>query len=115
GVGERVIPPTADWPRVETWPISRQEMPGIRAVRHILVTSTEALVAALVERLASDPAIPAADGLSATQLANHSGALFSLMAKTLSVLDEGGGDPTLLNDGEHLQDAVSNRHGLQRR
>ncbi len=66
-------------------------------------------------QLRTDPHLRAANGTTHAQLADQTAELVAAFAKSLYVLEEGGGDPSLLRDADAIRTAIARRHGEQRR
>ncbi|MFW6330533.1 MAG: ATP-binding protein [Gemmatimonadota bacterium] len=106
--GRRVEP-------AEPWPPATEELPGLAATGRTLLSVVDQVEDAWVERLRTDPRIAVAERVSRAQLADQTAELVAAMAKALFVLEEGSGDPGLLQDAESIRSLVARRHAHQRR
>jgi signal transduction histidine kinase len=96
-------------------PVPPRALKGLGEVQNGLLTELAPLVAAVVGRLRSDPALPMAAGLRTSQVADHLTTLLADIAGALLVVEEAAGEPsTLLADAMEIQRLVSERHGAQR-
>jgi len=112
---ERVLKPSAEWVRAHAWPEQPRELPGMADVGAVLYEATERLQDELVQRLRMDPELPGAKTVDRRELANHVAAVLSVMAKTLTELDDRGGELAALRESEEIQELLSAWHGRQRR
>ncbi|HEY7767730.1 ATP-binding protein [Longimicrobium sp.] len=97
------------------WPSRPGQVPGLADVGHILAASADGLVRDIGTRLRGDPHVPGARGLDRAQLEDHMATFLLDIGKSLITLDEGGGEPELMQDGSDIQRLISERHGDQRR
>jgi signal transduction histidine kinase len=87
---------------------------GLLAVGERLRASSTEVMAAYVERLRADPAIPSGTMPQAT-LEDHAASLLADLAQSLIIAAEGGPDaPALLHDGGSIQRAIAEYHGVRR-
>jgi signal transduction histidine kinase len=112
---ERVRDAGHAWMRAESWPQGPQEVPGLGAVGAVLYEATERLQEEFVDRLRGDTGILAAGSVGRRELADHTAAVLSVMAKTLTELDDAGGDLAALRESEEIQALLCGWHGRQRR
>ena len=101
-------------------PLLRARVAGTRAGRvalgELLVASAADIVASLVDRLRSDPAILRAREVTRTELEDHIATYLSDIGQLFSILDDRGGELLpLLADGNAIQRVIAERHGAQRR
>jgi hypothetical protein len=97
------------------WPSSPGEVPGLSVLGHLFCEIADPLARDLADRLRRDPEIPSAEGLDRAQLEDHMSTFIMEVGKALVVLDEGGGEPALMHDGESIQRTIAKLHGEQRR
>jgi PAS domain S-box-containing protein len=114
---ERVSEPAGEisTPAERAWPPPPEELPGLAPAGRALLGVVERVNDAWVERLRDDPAIDAAKRATRAQTADQTAELVTAFAKILYILEEGGGDPILLEDAEAVQTFIARRHGRQRR
>jgi PAS domain S-box-containing protein len=88
---------------------------GMAEIGHLLARCADPLSRRLAERLRGDPALPHARDMDRVQLEDHVATFLLETGKMLIILDEGRGDPELMQDSTSIQRVVSERHGEQRR
>jgi PAS domain S-box-containing protein len=106
------VPPPAP---VRAWPPDPDRVSGLGAAGRALLGSLTTIEDAWVDRLYDDPTLRAPERMTRAQAADQTAELVAAVAKTLYVLEEGGGDPLLLDDAESILDIVAQHHGRQRR
>ncbi len=95
-------------------PVERQ-LEGLSDLGTALLTQLEAMVAAIVARIRSDPNLRMAAGLRTSQVADHLSTFLADIAGALPIVEESAGRPShLLADALEIQRLVSERHGAQR-
>ena len=88
---------------------------GLAAIGEALMQEIEHIIDAFVERVRTEPSMPAAPSLKYSQLADHVGAMLADIASALVTLEDSEGAPTmLLFDAADLQRFIADRHGVQR-
>jgi PAS domain S-box-containing protein len=97
------------------WPPPVDELPGLASAGRAILAVLDEIEAGWVDRLRSDRTIAAAQRVTRAQCADQTAELLAAIAKTLYILEEGGGDPGLLRDAEAVQGYIARRHGQQRR
>ena len=102
-------------PRGSAWPSSPGEVPGLSTLGHLLSEAADPFIRDLADRLRIDPELPGAEGLDRAQLEDHMSTFIMEVGKALIVLDEGGGEPALMHDGDSIQRTIAKLHGEQRR
>lgn len=98
-----------------TWPPEPHELPGLAPAGQTLLDAIDRVEQEWLDRLKADRRIRAAERVNRAQLADQTAPLVAAMATTLSVLEDGGGDPVLLDDAQAIQTLIARRHGHQRR
>jgi hypothetical protein len=88
---------------------------GLADLGHLLARHADALTERFGQRLRGDSALPGAAALDRAQLENHIATFILDTGKSLITLDEGRGDPELMQDGTSIQRVIAERHGEQRR
>ncbi|MBA2689044.1 MAG: PAS domain S-box protein [Gemmatimonadaceae bacterium] len=92
-----------------------RELRGLCEVSEGLLAELQPLVRVVVERIRCDPALPMAAGLRTSQVADHLATMLADIAGALLVVEEAGGEPSLLlADAMEIQRLVAERHGAQR-
>jgi signal transduction histidine kinase len=87
---------------------------GLASVGRLVEECVEELMAKFLDAARGDPALPDAAGLDRALLEDHFATLVLEIAKAMVMLDEGGGDPEHLRDGDSIQQTISRLHGRQR-
>ncbi|MBV9773624.1 MAG: RsbRD N-terminal domain-containing protein, partial [Gemmatimonadetes bacterium] len=98
----------------DAWPSQPGEVPGLAGVGHLLARRADEVVRGWGEVLCTDPRVPTAHGMNRAQLENHVVTFLVEIGKALITLDEGGGEPALMQDGESIQRTIARLHGDQR-
>jgi len=98
-----------------TWPPEPHELPGLAPAGQTLLDAVERVEAEWIDRLHADGKLRVVERVNRAQLADQTAPLVAAMANTLSVLEEGGGDPGLLDDAQTIMAMIARRHGYQRR
>ncbi|HEX8360261.1 MAG TPA: ATP-binding protein [Longimicrobium sp.] len=88
---------------------------GLADLGHLLARHADALTERFGQRLRGDKHFPGAAGIDSAQLENHVATFLLDTGKSLITLDEGRGDPELMQDGTSIQRVIAERHGEQRR
>jgi PAS domain S-box-containing protein len=96
------------------WPSLPHQVPGLAAAGKVLIDRAAELTARWREALLADPAVPAARRLDGAQIEDHADTFIVEIGRALVALDEGGGEPALMRDGESIQRTVAALHGAQR-
>ncbi|HEX8432037.1 MAG TPA: ATP-binding protein, partial [Longimicrobium sp.] len=96
------------------WPARPGEVPGLAELGHLVADRADDLVRELGNRLERDPAVPGARGLDRAQLEDHIATLLLDVGKALITIDEGCGEPLLMQDSESIQFTIAKLHGEQR-
>ncbi|HET6230701.1 MAG TPA: ATP-binding protein [Longimicrobiaceae bacterium] len=91
-----------------------RQVPGLADVGYLLARCADTLTHRVGDRLRDDPAIPAGAELDRAQLEDHTSTFLVDIGLSLVTLDEGGGEPELMQDGNDIQKVISERHGAQR-
>jgi PAS domain S-box-containing protein len=112
GVGADVVD---EAPAATGWPARAGEVPGLAELGHLLADQADELVRELGNRLERDPVVPGARGLDRAQLEDHIATLLMDVGKALITIDEGCGEPLLMQDSENIQFTIAKLHGEQRR
>jgi len=102
--------------RVEpsAWPAEPGAIPGLGELGRRLADRAEDVVRRFAERLRAELDVPGMERLSRAQLEDHLATYLMDLAQMMVTLDEEGGDPSLLRDGEHIQRLLSWKHADQR-
>jgi hypothetical protein len=87
---------------------------GLGVAGRAIEAHVDELTRRFVVRLREDEAIPRRAETSASQLEDHVAVFVADIAKALTILDEGRGEPSLMHDGSAIQDVISDLHGAQR-
>jgi PAS domain S-box-containing protein len=112
---ERVAARVAPDASPRSWPPEVDQLPGLAAAGRALLGELDRVEQTWVDRLLADPHVRAAERTNRAQAADQTAELVAAMAKVMYVLEEGGGDPALLDDAESILAVVARRHGMQRR
>ncbi|MDQ3557027.1 MAG: GAF domain-containing sensor histidine kinase [Gemmatimonadota bacterium] len=119
GTGSRFtlwLPAVADGDTPELadhWPLVPHQVPGLAHVGRLLAEQADPIVRSFADRLEADDGVPTA-GLDRAQIEDHVATFLLDMGKSLVILDEGGGEPELMQDGTEIQRLIAERHGDQR-
>ncbi|HEU0076938.1 MAG TPA: ATP-binding protein, partial [Longimicrobiaceae bacterium] len=111
GPAGRAQPPV---PESSAWPAEPGAIPGLGELGRRLSESAEEVVRRLAERMRAELDVPGMERLSRAQLEDHLATYLMDLAQMMVTLDEEGGDPSLLRDGEHIQRLLSWKHADQR-
>jgi len=87
---------------------------GLAGVGRRMEECVEELMGQFLDATRGDPALPDATGLDRALLEDHFATLVLEIAKAMVMLEEGGGDPENLRDGDSIQQTISRLHGRQR-
>jgi signal transduction histidine kinase len=96
------------------WPTEPGAIPGLGELGRRLADRADAIIQRLAERLRMELDVPGIERMSRTQLEDHLATYLMDLAQMMVTLDEEGGDPSLLRDGEHIQRLLSWKHADQR-
>jgi signal transduction histidine kinase len=96
------------------WPAEPGAIPGLGELGRRLADRADAIIQRLAERLRMELDVPGIERMSRTQLEDHLATYLMDLAQMMVTLDEEGGDPSLLRDGEHIQRLLSWKHADQR-
>jgi PAS domain S-box-containing protein len=99
----------------DRWVAGPCAIAGLADLGHLLARHADALTARFGQRLRSDTSFPGAATIDSAQLENHVATFLLDTGKSLITLDEGRGDPELMQDGTSIQRVIAERHGEQRR
>ena len=99
----------------DSWVPGPCAVSGLAELGHLLARNADALTARFGQRLRGDPLFPNAAAIDSAQLENHVATFILDTGKSLITLDEGRGDPELMQDGTSIQRVIAERHGEQRR
>ncbi|HEX8394277.1 MAG TPA: ATP-binding protein [Longimicrobium sp.] len=105
----------AEPPAVESWYSEWAGISGLAEIGHLIARGADPLTRRFGDRLRTDPALPHARTMDRAQLEDHVATFLLETGKTLITLDEGRGDPELMQDGASIQRVICERHGEQRR
>ncbi len=97
----------------DSWPLAPHQVPGLAHVGRLLAEHADAVVRCFGDRLEADPEVPT-QGLDRAQVEDHVATFLLDIGKSLVILDEGGGEPELMQDGTEIQRLIAERHGNQR-
>ncbi|MEJ2502673.1 MAG: ATP-binding protein, partial [Gemmatimonadota bacterium] len=89
------------------WPPSPLALPGLASAGTALLSVLNEIEDRWVNRLRDDSSIGAVERLDSAQIRDQTTGLVAAVAKSLFVLEEGGGDPSLLRDAEAILDLVA--------
>jgi signal transduction histidine kinase len=101
-------------PEPSTWPAEPGAIPGLGELGRRLAESAEEVVRRLAERMRAELEVPGIERMSRAQLEDHLATYLMDLAQMMVTLDEEGGDPSLLRDGEHIQRLLTWKHADQR-
>ena len=101
-------------PEASAWPAEPGAIPGLGVLGRRLADCADDIIRRLAERLRMELDVPGIERLSRTQLEDHLATYLMDLAQMMVTLDEEGGDPSLLRDGEHIQRLLSWKHADQR-
>ena len=96
------------------WPAEPGAIPGLGELGRKLAECADDIIRTLAERLRMELDVPGIERMSRTQLEDHMATYLMDLAQMMVTLDEEGGDPSLLRDGEHIQRLLSWKHADQR-
>jgi signal transduction histidine kinase len=96
------------------WPAEPGAIPGLGELGRKLADCADDIIRRLAERLRMELDVPGIERMSRTQLEDHLATYLMDLAQMMVTLDEEGGDPSLLRDGEHIQRLLSWKHADQR-
>jgi hypothetical protein len=89
--------------------------PGLSEVGELLRDELDAILAAYVERLRADPAIPQTNELRRSQLEDHTVSLLADIAQSLVIVAQAGREAhALLADSTGILRAIADAHGQRR-
>ncbi len=92
-----------------------RELKGLSQIGRGLLLELVGLVEGVAGRVRSDPALPMAAGLQATQVTNHLSTLLADFGASLVSIGDAAGEPSrVLGDTLDMQRLVAERHGAQR-
>ncbi|HEX2210601.1 MAG TPA: ATP-binding protein [Longimicrobium sp.] len=111
GVADRRAVPR---PEPSPWPAEPRAIPGLGALGRRLAEVADEVIARLGERLRAELDVPGIERMSRVQVEDHLATYLMDLAQMMVTLDEEGGDPALLRDGEHIQRLLSWKHADQR-
>lgn len=97
----------------DRWPLTPRQVPGLADIGQLLAEQADAIVGVFGDRLEADPALPTS-GLDRAQIEDHVATFLLDIGQSLVILDEGGGEPELMQDGTEIQRLIAERHGDQR-
>jgi signal transduction histidine kinase len=104
----------ASAPEPSAWPAEPGAIPALGELGRLVAESAEEVVRRFAERLRAELDVPGIERMSRAQLEDHLATYLMDLAQMLVTLDEEGGDPSLLRDGEHIQRLLSWKHADQR-
>ncbi len=96
------------------WPAEPGAIPGLGELGRRLADRADDVVRRFAERVRAELDVPGIERLSRTQLEDHLATYLMDLAQMMVTLDEEGGDPSLLRDGEHIQRLLSGKPADQR-
>ncbi|MDQ3605647.1 MAG: hypothetical protein M3418_05610, partial [Gemmatimonadota bacterium] len=112
------LPVASKWTGAErdrrVWPGAPLEVPRLAEVGRTLARCAEDVVEDTIDRLRDDRATPGAKQLDRAQLEDHTATFLVDIGLSMVALDEGGGEPALMQDGTEIQRVIAERHGAQR-
>ena len=109
--GERRAVPR---PEPSPWPAEPGAIPGLGELGRRLAETADEVVRRFAERVRGELDVPGLERLSRAQVEDHLATYLMDLAQMMVTLDEEGGDPSLLRDGEHIQRLLSWKHADQR-
>jgi signal transduction histidine kinase len=101
-------------PEPSPWPAEPGAVPGLGDLGRRLTEVADEVVGRFAERLRAELDVPGIERMSRAQLEDHLATYLMDLAQMMVTLDEEGGDPALLRDGEHIQRLLSWKHADQR-
>jgi signal transduction histidine kinase len=101
-------------PEPSPWPAEPGAIPGLGELGRRLAESADEVVRRFAERARAELDVPGIERMSRTQVEDHLATYLMDLAQMMVTLDEEGGDPSLLRDGEHIQRLLSWKHADQR-
>jgi signal transduction histidine kinase len=101
-------------PERSPWPADPGAVPGLGTLGRRLAEVADEVVGRFAERLRGEVDVPGIERFSRAQLEDHLATYLMDLAQMMVTLDEEGGDPALLRDGEHIQRLLSWKHADQR-
>jgi signal transduction histidine kinase len=96
------------------WPAEPGAIHGLGELGRRLAESADEVVRRFAERVRAELDVPGLERLSRAQVEDHLATYLMDLAQMMVTLDEEGGDPSLLRDGEHIQRLLSWKHADQR-
>jgi signal transduction histidine kinase len=96
------------------WPAEPGAVPGLGALGRRLTEVADEVVRGFAERVRAELDVPGIERMSRAQVEDHLATYLMDLAQMMVTLDEEGGDPSLLRDGEHIQRLLSWKHADQR-
>ena len=87
---------------------------GLAQAGRLLEERAEVVVEAWVQRMARDPGVPHAHTLDRPRVEDHTSTFVLEIGRALVMLQETGGAPLMMRDGENIQRTVATLHGVQR-
>lgn len=96
------------------WPAEPRAIAGLGALGRRLAEVADEVVARFAQRLRVELDVPGIERMSRVQVEDHLATYLMDLAQMMVTLDEEGGDPALLRDGEHIQRLLSWKHADQR-
>ncbi len=103
--------PAAAEPRLT---VGADAVAGLAQAGRLLEERAEAVVEAWVQRMARDPGVPRAHALDRPRVEDHTSTFVLEIGRALVMLQETGGAPLMMRDGENIQRTVATLHGVQR-
>lgn len=104
----------ASRPAASAWPAEPGTIPGLGELGRRLADRADAIIQRLAERLRTELDVPGIERMSRVQVEDHLATYLMDLAQMMVTLNEEGGDPALLRDGEHIQRLLSWKHADQR-
>jgi signal transduction histidine kinase len=101
-------------PEPSPWPAEPHAVPGLGALGRRLAEVADEVVRRFAGRLRTELDVPGIERMSRVQVEDHLATYLMDLAQMMVTLDEEGGDPALLRDGEHIQRLLSWKHADQR-
>ncbi len=87
---------------------------GLAAVGRLMEECVEEMMVHFMDAVRADTGLPHAAELDRALLEDHFATLVLEVARAMVMLDEGGGDPELLRDGDSIRQTIARLHGRQR-